>query len=71
MASQRPLRPVVAYNYKLVGDHGVEADGAIIAPKAVLAVAVARAKTPELDDNIYDDDSSFDTQDTFILPSTP
>jgi hypothetical protein len=71
MASQRPLRPVVAYNYKLVGDYRVKANGAIIAPKAVPAVAVARAKTPELDDNIYDDNSSFDTQDTSILLSTP
>jgi hypothetical protein len=45
MASQRPHRPVIAYNYKVVRGEGIEADGAGVAPKAPApTVAVEKAK---------------------------
>jgi hypothetical protein len=81
MASQRTTRPVIAYNYKLVRDKGVEAEGAIIAPKATDAVAVAvasvavapitRTPAPEasipIEDDIDNDDNDFDALETSTL----
>mgnify|MGYP003623001577 CR=1 FL=1 len=42
MASQRPSRPVIAYNYKVVGGQGIDAEGAITTPKPTpIAVPIA------------------------------
>jgi hypothetical protein len=74
---QHPACPVIACNYKLVASKGVKADDAIIALKPLAtktAVAAAEAKTPELEDNIYDnndDDNSLNTLNISILLSTP
>jgi len=54
-------------NYKLVASEGVKADGAIIAPKPLATkatITTAKAKTPELEDNTYDDDDDNDDLDT-------
>jgi hypothetical protein len=77
MVSQRPARPVIAYNYKLVAGEGFEANGAIVALKPLATkatVAAAKAKTLELEDDIYDNNNDNDDLDTLNISiplSTP
>jgi hypothetical protein len=75
VTSQRPPRPVIACNYKLVADDGVKANSVIVASKALATkatVAAAKARTPGLEDNIYDDDDDeLNTPNTSMPLSTP
>ena len=72
MASQRPHRSVIAYNFRVVLDGGNNADGAIVNPKAVPPndIAVTIAKTPDPEENLYSSDDNSD-DDNFNVPSTP
>jgi hypothetical protein len=65
MAPQGLLCLVIMYDYKLVINRIVKADGAIITPKALLprvAAAIEKANTSKLEISVYDNNSvNFDT----------
>ena len=75
MASQRPARAnILHYNYKVLGNDGVEKEGAIINPVAVETAEASTATRSPLfiDDNTNSDDDDLETPNTSLQsPTSP